>query len=401
MNEVIDEAVARISARIGFRVDLPMRNRLEAHLTRTAAESGVSLGDFVAGLVEDGPRWHETLDAVTVRETSFFRDPAQLAAFADNVLPLLVEPIRIWCAGCSHGQEAYSLAMLLEEAGRVDAKVVATDISSAACARTTEGRYDQRELRGLSPERRERHLRREGDRWAVSPELRARVDVVRHNLVTEAPPLLPGSAQVVFCRNVLIYFRPEVIRATLTRWSAWLPPGGYLFLGFSESLWQVSDAYVLERLGDSFAYRRPLHPPYARPVPTPRAEPVRKPPGRVRPPEPAARRQAVATAPPAGAELSPEAEALLAEGELALAGEEAALAVTLFRKAAYLSPAHPVPHLQLGLALEASGDGASARRAFLACRAALARSESGQDVQGYRAEALHVLLDEKLGRDAR
>lgn len=401
MSAVIDEAVARISARIGFRVDLPMRNRLEAHLTRTAAESGVSLDDFVAGLAEDGPRWHETLDAVTVRETSFFRDPAQLAAFSDQVLPQLVEPIRIWCAGCSHGQEAYSLAMLLEEAGRVDAKVVATDISSAACARTIEGRYDQRELRGLSPERRERHMRREGDSWTVSPELRARVDVAQHNLVTEAPPLLPGAAEVVFCRNVLIYFRPEVIRATLTRWSAWLPPGGYLFLGFSESLWQISDAYLLERLGDSFAYRRPLHAAVARPVPPRRADPVRKAPGPVRPPEPPPRRPTGGSTPPPPAELSPEAETLLAEGELALAGEEAALAVTLFRKAAYLSPGHPVPHLQLGLALEAWGDAASSRRAFLACRAALARSKSSQDVQGYRAEALHVLLDEKLGRDAR
>src|SRR6185295_17963163 len=116
-------------------------------------------------------------------------------------------------------------------------------------------RYSDREIRGLSPDRRDRYLSRRDDEWVVVDELRDRVAVTRHNLVSDPPPLGRGACSIVFCRNVLIYLHRDEVTRFLERVHGHMASDGFLFLGFSESLWQISERFALQRIGDAFVYR--------------------------------------------------------------------------------------------------------------------------------------------------
>ena len=226
--------------------------------------------------------------------------------------------------------------------------------------------------------------------------------VSRHNLAADPPPFPPGSCQVVLCRNVLIYFRREEVVGLLDRLSKWMPADAYLFLGYSESLWQVTERFSLVRIGDAFVYRNGPAPVSARSKPAraqrarrvaPAAE--RRPP---KPPRPERRREPPRPAPLD--ERQPTVPELLAEGEQALGGGEYEAAATAFRKAAYLDPDQPVAHLNLALALEAGGDEVAARRAYLAAQSALDRCDTAAveaALEGYRVDELSRLLELKVG----
>jgi chemotaxis methyl-accepting protein methylase len=407
----LEDAARLLSRRVGLRLDPAVRGRLARAVQDEATRNGQELSTYVARLDGDADALQDLLNRVTVQETSFFRDAGQFDALASTVLPALREagePVRVWSAASANGQEPYSVAMVLSEANLVDWEVIATDISTSALARTRAARYHERELSGLSPERRRRYLREVGgSEWEVVPALREKVLVSRNNLAADPPPSPPRSCQVVFCRNVLIYFGRTEVVAFLERLSTWLPPGGYLFLGYSESLWQVTDRFVPERIGDAFLYRtRPAPAPASAARRAPRPAPVAQAP---RPSRPAGRRatspapRPAPGAPPQDVELpvQPRAVAdLLAEGEVALGGGEYAAAVAAFRKVTYLDPDQPVAHLNLALALEASGDEPSARRAYLAARAALDRCDTAEveaALEGYHLDELSRLLDLKVG----
>ncbi|MCU1450274.1 MAG: protein methyltransferase FrzF, partial [Acidimicrobiales bacterium] len=263
----LDDAARLLSRRVGLRLDPTVRGRLARAVQDEATGHGQELSAYVARLDGDADALQGLLNRVTVQETSFFRDAGQFDALASAVLPALREmgePVRVWSAASANGQEPYSLAMVLAEANLVDWEVIATDISTTALTRTRAGRYQERELAGLSPERRRRYLVAVGDgEWEVVPALRKKVHVSRNNLAADPPPSTVGSCQVVFCRNVLIYFGRDEVVALLERLSAWLPPGGYLFLGYSESLWQVTDRFLPVRIGDAFIYRSGPLPPTA------------------------------------------------------------------------------------------------------------------------------------------
>ncbi len=196
---------------------------------------------------------------------------------------------------------------------------------------------------------------------------------------------------------MLIYFsRDEVVRL-LDRIADWLPPDGWLFLGYSESLWQVTERFQLVRLGDAFVYRRRESPVRARarrpgpPLPTakPRAS---------RPVPDDAPRIRAGTA-PRSPKTTNRLDVLLAEGESAVDAGDHATAVTVFRKCTYLAPDQPITHLHLGLALEESGDIAAAQRAYTASRAALDACDTASIeavLEGYQVEELARLLERKL-----
>src|SRR5205085_9756786 len=116
--------------------------------------------------------------------------------------------------------------------------------------------YTRSEVRGLTRERRDRHLRPVHHGLEVRPDLRARVDVAFHNLATQPPPFPRGACPLVLCRNVVIYFGRPGLMALLDRLVAWTPVGGWLFLGYSESLWQITERFRLVKLGDAFVYQR-------------------------------------------------------------------------------------------------------------------------------------------------
>ena len=401
-----------VRAVIGSHVGLRFTNATDARLTSSvetrARIRGMRIDHYADVLKEDAAERQELLELLTVPETSFFRDNAQYEALKDQIIPAIDGPVVAWSAGCSTGQEAYSLAMTFSELAVPDWWVVASDLSQHAIDRTAAGLYRERELRGLSPARRRRWFDEVKGGWQARPELRGRIRTVRHNLATEPPPVRQGESAVVFCRNVLIYLRPDRIAEFLGRVAQWVAPGGYLFLGMSEVLWEIDKRFDRVRLeGGTFAYRRVDERVKAAVEPatrqlTPAADALRQTlepsPLPRRAPQPTARKEpAVPT--PAKAPPLPDAEVFRLEGEsLARSGDHLG-AVAAFRKALYLDPDDAVAHLHLGLALEAAGDDDAARRAFRAARAAIDRCDPTvleARLEGFGVAALKRMLTEKV-----
>ncbi len=212
------------------------------------------------------------LDAVTIGETHFFRNPPQIDALRRVVLPRLLRrdsdggrtgarrPLTVWSAGCSTGEEPYTLAMLLLDLLGHDAprraRVLGTDISASAVRTARMGRFGARSVMMAAPADRERWLEREADGWSVREPVRALVGLAVHNLAVDAPPLAPASVDLLLCRNVTIYFDRATTVALMARLHEVIAPGGFLVLGHAESLWQLSDDFELVPVGDAFVYRR-------------------------------------------------------------------------------------------------------------------------------------------------
>ncbi len=229
------------------------------------------VSSYLARLDEPTER-QQLLDEVTIQETHFFRNPPQVRALRLHVLPELLrhaelngKRLRIWSAGCSTGEEPYSIAMhlreLLPSTAGWDVKIVATDVSQRAIAAARSGRYGARAVQLATPEELARHFVATDDGYEVRPEVRELVEFRHHNLVTEAVPFAPSERiDLVLCRNVTIYFGRDTTRALMNRLHHCLRDGGYLFLGHSETLWQVSEDFRLVAIGTgeaaAFVYRR-------------------------------------------------------------------------------------------------------------------------------------------------
>jgi chemotaxis methyl-accepting protein methylase len=392
-------AEAALGRAIGLRAQAAMRGRLERCLVEAAAGSDVL--DFARRLGGGGDEMQLLCDLVTVQETWFFREEAHFAVLADHLRGECAgRAVTVWSAGCANGQEAYSLAMVLAESPVSSWRVLATDVSTRALARTRAARYDEREVRGLDRTRRARWLRPAAGGYEVVSELRERVEVRHHSLTTEVPPASPGGFAAVFCRNVLIYLQAEEIEALLSGIARHLAPGGLLFLASSDGgAGGPQRAFEVVRRGDAFVYRpRADAGAAARPAPPRRpapATPVAPVAGRER--RAPAARTVVPRAPSPTAAL-PDVSALLAAGERAAAAGDLAAAARAFRQAAYLAPDHGAAHASLGVVLEACGDAAAAARAFAAARAALGRggAAAAGDVEGGDRGALESLLAARL-----
>lgn len=206
------------------------------------------------------------VDAMTTNETLWFRDTYPFDVFRDQLLPELQHerngPLKVWSAACSSGQEPYSLSMLVEEynTGRfggtkADVEIVATDLSSSMLACCEEAIYDSLSLgRGLSRERLDRHFNElTANSWQVKHEIRKRVRFRPLNLKDSFVSL--GKFDVVFCRNVLIYFSSELKTDILRRIHSTLKPGGYLVLGASEGLSGAGDLFEMRQCRPGIIYR--------------------------------------------------------------------------------------------------------------------------------------------------
>lgn len=217
----------------------------------------------------------KVIDAMTTNETFWFRDTYPFQYLASTLLPELstgkpAGKIRIWSAACSSGQEPYSISMVFEEAQRnkfgrqfCDGDILATDLSSVVLDSAKEGRYDRLSLaRGLSEQRRQDFfVPANNDLWQLKPAIRNRVRFRSLNL--QDSYLLLGKFDVVFCRNVLIYFSADLKLQILKKIHASLVPGGYLFLGSSESITGLNDYFEMINCNPGIAYRakvfRPTH----------------------------------------------------------------------------------------------------------------------------------------------
>jgi len=238
---------------------------VEARLMPLARQTGAaSVSEFVTRAQQrPEPDVHRRIvDALTTNETSFFRDGEPFTAMTGMVLPELLTSrsttrhVRVWSAACSSGQEAYTLAMQLHEnlPHGWTYEILGTDISTEVLSRAEAGRYSQLEVnRGLPAAALVRHFERVGSHWQVSPNLRKNVSFRRLNLAAALPAL--GHFDVIFLRNVLIYFDVATKRAVLERVGSLLKPDGWLFLGSAETTIGIDDRFDRVVTGRTSAYR--------------------------------------------------------------------------------------------------------------------------------------------------
>jgi chemotaxis protein methyltransferase CheR len=194
-----------------------------------------------------GDELAEMVDALTTNKTDFFREPAHFDFLRARVLPRLGPgPLRVWSAGCSTGEEPYTLAVVLRDAlpdlARRDVKILATDISRRVLAQAKAGVYGDQAIEGVPPEPRRRHFARGPEGWAASDALRALITFAPLNLMGAWP--MRGPFQAIFCRNVMIYFDRPTQQTLVQRFHDLLAPGGYLFVGHSESLSALSHGFT-------------------------------------------------------------------------------------------------------------------------------------------------------------
>ena len=239
-----------------------------SRLDPVAREMGVG---SVAALVdvlrreEASSQLHDlVIDALTTNETTFFRDFNPFESLRSDVLPEVLErkqrsrTLAIWSAGCSTGQEPYSIAMAIREHFPElltwQLTILGTDISASVLDRARRGRYGQLEVnRGLPANLLVRHFTRAGMEWEIEEPIRRMVRFQRHNLVDEWPVMPPFD--LVFMRNVMIYFDVETKRQVLSRMLGQLAPRGYLLLGASETTFNISDDYDRQLVGRTAWYR--------------------------------------------------------------------------------------------------------------------------------------------------
>lgn len=205
----------------------------------------------------------EVINAMTTNETLWFRDNHPFKILKDVVLPECNKrPLRIWSAASSTGQEPYSISMILEEFKqskpsvlKPGEKIVATDICTNILQHAKQAEYDSLAIaRGLTPENQNRYFEKLSDTtWKVKSGIASRVEFRHLNLIDSFSGL--GKFDVIFCRNVLIYFTAETKLDILTRMHAALNPGGYLFLGGSEALSGLSSLFEIVQCHPGIVYR--------------------------------------------------------------------------------------------------------------------------------------------------
>lgn len=238
---------------------------VEARLLPVARQAGkASVGELLAAVQQrmDRASIQDIVDALTTNETSWFRDREPFTALTESVLPELIQAraatrrLRVWSAACSSGQEPYSLAITMQQflpAGWTY-EIVGTDISTEMISRAEAGAFSQVEVnRGLPANLLVHHFERQGAHWRVSQALRRSVTFQRMNLAQPLPSMVPFD--IVFLRNILIYFDVQTKRSVLRNVGKLLRPDGWLFLGAAETTIGVDDSYERVPAGRASAYR--------------------------------------------------------------------------------------------------------------------------------------------------
>lgn len=258
---VHDETGLSFSESSRFFVEKRLENRLEAL-------GGMPPEEYVHFLLYDQAKeqeWGRLIDLLTTNETYFMREERQLKCFQKDILPLLSKlrpggKIRIWSAGCSTGEEPYSIVILLNEMGLLagDAvEVMATDINTRVLARAKEGVYTESSFRAVDDAFKRRWFNKEGDgRYRIVEDIRRMVRFSRFNLFDLDRYSLFSPFDVIFCRNVIIYFDIEAKVKVIGRFWEKMREGGYLLLGHSESLISITDKFKLVHLPSDLVYTK-------------------------------------------------------------------------------------------------------------------------------------------------
>jgi chemotaxis protein methyltransferase CheR len=209
----------------------------------------------------------ESIEQLTTKETYFFRQEYQLRAFASELLPRLAEAngdsgrLNVWSAGCSTGEEVYTIAILIARSGLFqgwNVRVVGSDISKRNVTTARRGVYRAGSFRTTPPEIRREYFVEDPEGMRVAERIRTMCHFGQLNLLDRVRATLVGRVDAVFCRNVLIYFDVRSRKKVIDNLYDRLTPGGFLMLGHSESLLNVSTAFELVHLSEDLVYRKPL-----------------------------------------------------------------------------------------------------------------------------------------------
>lgn len=272
-NHFSDESYKRITSLIYQKTGLFfgensrffLEKRVELRLTSLNLKS---LEDYFRYLMFDSEsekEWDILITTITTNETYFMREERQLKCFKDDILPEIVrknsgKKIRIWSAGCSSGEEPYTIAILVKESRCIPENLVeifATDINSRVINKAKEGIYGESSFRTVDDSFKVKWFVPEGNqKWRIKDEIKSKVIFQRFNLFELERYALLGNFDVIFCRNVIIYFDMEAKVKVVERFYDKLNNGGYLLLGHSESLISITEKFKLIHLPSDLVYRK-------------------------------------------------------------------------------------------------------------------------------------------------
>ncbi|MGA2186726.1 MAG: protein-glutamate O-methyltransferase CheR [Bryobacteraceae bacterium] len=276
MTDLSVEQFQRLSQQIYQKLGLHFDDKKIYFLKTRVAKRMAALGLddpreylFKIGYADPGGlEMQELANLITTNETYMFREYEQLQAFANHCLPEVLSAkqargqrtLRIWCAGCSSGEEAYTLAMILQEvfpqAQSWDCQIVASDIDENMLRKVTAARYGRRSVAEVPDEYRNKHLLEDGDEWVVRRRTAALVQTLHLNLHDRMAMRAMRGFDFIFCRNVLIYFDDLSRKTVVDHFYSALNPGGYIFLGHSESVGRVTTAFKLKRFENHLVYAK-------------------------------------------------------------------------------------------------------------------------------------------------
>ncbi len=213
--------------------------------------------------------FNKLMSLVTTNETSFYRNEPQLKSFSDEVLPMLLDQkksggkaksLKVWSAGCSTGEEPYTLAMMILERsysmGSWNIEIMANDISEQALHRARTGEYSGITLRNVRPDLLAKYFTKHEEMYRVKPEVKALVKFSHMNLNDPRRISFTSNFDVIFCRNVMIYFSDEIKKQLVRSFYNALQPGGYFYIGHSETLHGISKAFKLAYFKNALVYHK-------------------------------------------------------------------------------------------------------------------------------------------------
>jgi len=266
------EALSKIIYdRSGIRFQSNRRYVLESRLGHRLRELDLDNFDQYVALLSMGPyqkdEFQEMFNRITINETSFFRHDAQLEVFERVALPQILEAkaaskrLRVWSAACSSGEEPYTLAMMIHRTLGIRfadwrIEILGTDISQKVLDLAAEGVYTNYAMRSTAPTILNKYFTQNGQNYVLDPTIRQMVNFEKHNLKDRLGAKRHGVFDVIFCRNVMIYFDENMKRSVVSLFEEMLDPKGWLFIGHSETLRGLSTAFESQPYPEGFCYRK-------------------------------------------------------------------------------------------------------------------------------------------------